>query len=126
MNAIQQLKSDVDYGRKILNSGIEGARSGRDEFLQGEPVTPYLRESVHGAWVPAVIGAILGAVSSYEHDRSVRKAVGWSLIGAGLGFGVGFAWGSRRLTASVAEGAWRNIGRARDEHWLERHPIDYA
>ena len=126
MNAIEELKSDVEYGRKILNSGIAGARTGREEFLHGEPVTPYLRESMQEAWVPALVGAILGAASSYEHDRSARKALGWALLGAGLGFGVGFAWGSRRLTASVAEGAWRNIGRARDEHWLARHPIDYA
>ena len=126
MNAIQHLKADVDYGRKILHSGIEGARSGREEFLHGEPVSDYLRESTHDAWVPALVGAILGAASSYEHDRSVRKALGWGLLGAGLGFGVGFAWGSRRLTVRVAEGAWRNIGRTRDEHWLERNPIDYA
>jgi hypothetical protein len=30
------------------------------------------------------------------------------------------------LAASVAFGALRNIDRVRDEHWLERHPIDYA
>jgi hypothetical protein len=126
MNAIAELKSDVEYGRKILNSGLAGARAAQAEFLHGEPVTPYLRESVREAWVPALVGAILGAVSSYEHDRSARKAFAWSLLGAGLGFGVGFAWGSRRLTASVATGAWNKIGRTRDEHWLEHHPIDYA
>jgi len=26
----------------------------------------------------------------------------------------------------VADGALRNIDKARDEHWLEKHPIDYA
>jgi hypothetical protein len=36
------------------------------------------------------------------------------------------AWQSRRLTACAANGALRNIGRVRDEHWLETHPIDYA
>jgi hypothetical protein len=36
------------------------------------------------------------------------------------------AWESRRLTVSVGDGALRNMGRVRDEHWLDRHPIDYA
>ena len=27
------VKSNVDYGRRLVGSGIEGARSGQDEFL---------------------------------------------------------------------------------------------
>jgi hypothetical protein len=50
----------------------------------------------------------------------------YGLLGGVIGFGAGVAWESRRLTASAACGALRNISKVRDEHWLERHPIDYA
>jgi hypothetical protein len=47
-------------------------------------------------------------------------------LGCVVGFGAGVAWDNRRLAASIASAAMRNIGRVRDEHWLDRHPIDYA
>jgi hypothetical protein len=50
----------------------------------------------------------------------------YGLLGAAIGVGASVAWESRRLTASVAGGALKNIGRVRDEHWLTNHPIDYA
>jgi hypothetical protein len=48
------------------------------------------------------------------------------LLGGVIGFGAAVAWESRRLSASVAGGALKNIERVRDEHWLTKHPIDYA
>jgi len=47
-------------------------------------------------------------------------------LGAAIGFGLGVAWGSRRLAASVTTGAFRSMDKVRDEHWLENNPIDYA
>ena len=121
-------KSNLDYGRKVLNSGLEGARSGREAFLKGGPLVPYLNESVRNAWEPAAIGACIGLLGSYSGNgrRSISRAFAYSLLGGALGFGAGVAWESRRLTASVARGALRNIDRVRDEHWFEGHPIDYA
>ena len=49
-----------------------------------------------------------------------------TVAGGAIGFGLGIAWKCRRLTVSVTSGALRNVGKVRDEHWLERHPIDYA
>jgi hypothetical protein len=48
------------------------------------------------------------------------------LLGGVIGFGASMVWQNRFLAASVAGGALRKISRARDEHWLQRHPIDYA
>jgi hypothetical protein len=128
MSALNILKSDLDYGRKILHSGLEGARSGREAFLHGRSLTPFLREALVSAFVPAASGAFLGAWGTYPRgrDRFARRAIGWSLLGAAVGLCAGAAFASRRLTASVAEGAWKSIGRVRDEHWLEKNPIDYA
>jgi hypothetical protein len=54
------------------------------------------------------------------------KVLAFSLLGCAIGFGAGVFWENRGLAAGVADGALRNIDKARDEHWLEKHPIDYA
>jgi hypothetical protein len=121
-------KSNSDYGRRLLDSGIEGARSGEEAFLDGESLTPFLTESVSSALIPAALGACIGVLSSYPgyREKSITRALVYGLLGGAIGLGAGLAWESRRLTASVAGGALRNIGRVRDEHWLSKHPIDYA
>lgn len=121
-------KSKFDYGRKVLNSGLEGARSGREAFLNGRPFIPFLSESVRNAWQPAAIGACIGVLSSYPGNRQkfASRAFACGLVGGAIGFFAGVTLKGRTLTASVACGALRSVSRVRDEHWLERHPIDYA
>ncbi|MGD0791861.1 MAG: hypothetical protein ABR920_08835 [Terriglobales bacterium] len=121
-------KSNADYGRRLFNSGIEGARSGREEFLDGESFTPFLSESVRSALKAAALGVgigVLGSCPGYR-QRSIIRALTYGLLGGAIGLGAGLAWKSRRLTGSVAGSALRNIGRVRDERWLTKHPIDYA
>lgn len=120
--------STVDYGRKLFSSGVEGARSGREAFLHGKPLTPFLSESVQHAIVPAAIGAFLGVLSTYSgnHHRRNGRTLAYGLLGGAIGFGAGVAWETRHLTESVASAAWEQMGRIRDEHWLEKNPIDYA
>jgi len=121
-------KSNADYGRELLHSGIEGARSGREAFLKGESLTPFLSESVRSALKPAALGACIVVLGGYPGSRenSASRAFACGLLGGVIGFGAGVVWESRRLTASVTSSALRNIGRVRDEHWLTKHPIDYA
>lgn len=120
-------KTEAEYGRRVLDSGLEGARSGREAFLNGRPLTPFLGESVRKALKPTALGAFLGVLGSYPaNHRSIGRVLAFGLLGGAIGFGAGVAWESRRLTESVMSGALRNIGRVRDEHWLERNPIDYA
>jgi hypothetical protein len=128
MNLRKWSKSNADYGRRLLDSGIEGARSGRKAFLRGESLTPFLSESVRSALKPAVLGACIGVLGSYPGRRrkSLARALAFGLLGCAIGLGAGLAWESRRLTASAAGGALRGIGRVRDERWLSKHPIDYA
>jgi hypothetical protein len=121
-------KSEVEYGRKVLDSGLEGARFGQETFLNGGPLTPFLNESVRKAWKPAVLGACIGALGSRpaKGHGSVLGMLMYGLLGGAIGFSAGVTWESRRLTASAASGALRNIHRVRDEHWLEKHPVAYA
>jgi hypothetical protein len=121
-------KSNTDYGRELVHSGIEGARSGGEAFLHGESLAPFLSESVRSALKPAALGVCIGVLGSYpaHRQKSVGRAMAYGLLGGVIGFGAAIAWASRCLTASVAGGAFENIGRVRDEHWLTKHPIDYA
>jgi hypothetical protein len=121
-------RSEVEYGRKVLNSGLEGVRSGRGAFLSGRPLTPFLSESVRNAWKPAAIGAGIGVLGSCSGSgrKSIGKVLAFGLLGCAVGFGAGIVWENRRLVASATRGALRNIDRVRDEHWLEKNPIDYA
>ncbi|MBZ5681518.1 MAG: hypothetical protein LAO24_15570 [Acidobacteriia bacterium] len=121
-------KSNVDYGLKVVNSGIEGARSGREAFLHGESLTPFLNESFPDALKPAILAACIGVLGSYSYKRnkSLGRVLAYGLLGGAIGFGAGIAWKNRRLAASVASGALKNVSKIRDEHWLEKHPIDYA
>jgi hypothetical protein len=121
-------KSEVEYGRKVFSSGLAGARTGGEAFLKGRPLTPFLSKAVRNASTPAAVGAVLGVLSSYPGNRQrfANRAFTFGVLGWAVGLSLSIAWQSRGLTASVASGALRNIGRARDEHWLERNPIDYA
>ncbi|HET7441694.1 MAG TPA: hypothetical protein VFJ47_10360 [Terriglobales bacterium] len=121
-------KTNSEYGRKLVHSGLEGARCGREEFLHGKPLAPFLNASARQSLGPAVIGACLAILGSQSDDghRTSGKTLAYGLLGAVVGFGAGMAWESRHLTESVAFGAFRNISKIRDEHWLEQHPIDYA
>lgn len=121
-------KSSADYGRRLLDSGIEGARSGQEEFLNGGSLTPFLSESTRNALTPAAIGVCLGVLGSYPtcRKKSIIRTLTCGLVGGVLGLSAGLAWKSRRLTVCATSSALRNIGRVRDEHWLTKHPIDYA
>ncbi len=121
-------RSEVEYGRKVLNSGLEGVRSGREAFLSGRPLTPFLSKSVRKAWKPAAIGAGIGVLGGCSGGRreSIGRVLAFGLLGGAVGLGASVVWQNRRLVASSARAALRNIDKVRDEHWLEKNPIDYA
>lgn len=129
MNFLQWSQSEVEYGRKVLNSGLAGARSGQKAFLNGKPLTPFLGRAVRSASTPAAVGVLVGVLGSFagrNPHKCPKRTLVLGLVGGAIGLGMSIAWQSRRLTAYAANGALRNIGRVRDEHWLETHPIDYA
>jgi hypothetical protein len=120
-------KAEVEYGRKVLDSGVEGALSGREKFLDGKPMSGFMREWFQEAWKPAALGAAIGVLGSCPGNRkSVGRTVAFGVLGGIIGFAAGLAWDSRDLTKSAVSAALDNIERVRDEHWFEMHPIDYA
>ena len=57
MNVMEWSKSNVDYGRKLVDSALEGARRGEGEFLKEESLASFLSESARQSLAPAAIGA---------------------------------------------------------------------
>src|SRR5512146_714346 len=128
MSVATWLTPNIEYGRKLFQSALQGARSGEEGFLRGKSFHLFVDESAWHALKPAALVACIGMLGGYSgnRNRSLRRTLEYGAVGGAIGFGVGLAWQSRRLTASVASGAWKKLGRVRDEHWLERNPIDYA
>src|ERR1035441_9395478 len=105
MDLYKWSKSSADYGRQLLDSGIEGARSGEEAFLDGKPLTPFLSESVRNALKPAALGACIGVLGSYPgyREKSITRTLVYGLLGGAIGLGAGVAWESRRLSVTAAE-----------------------
>ena len=130
MNFVEWSKSSLDYGRKLVDSAVDGARAGEDEFLdtQEEALVPYLEQSAKHALAPAAVGACLGLLGGclVNGRRSTARMLAFGILGGVIGFGAGIVWENRQFAASVAAGAWKSLSKTRDEHWFENHPIDYA
>lgn len=127
MNVTEWSQSTVDYGRKLVDSAVEGARFGEDQFLKEKPLAPFLGESARQALGAAAVGACLGLLSGYLNERrSTSRVLGRGFLCGAIGFGIGMVWQSRDFGVSIASGAWKRINKARDERWFERNPIDYA
>ena len=77
---------------------------------------------------PAAFGVCLGVLSSCPKNghKSVGRAIARGIVGGVVGFGLGLAWLNRNLAVSVASATFEGVDKVRDEHWLEKHPIDYA
>jgi hypothetical protein len=127
MKPQRKVRSGLHYGRALVNSGLSGLRHGRDSHLDGQPLSGALTESARGALGLAAIGTCAALIGSCFSRRERRaKAVGYGVAGTVIGLIVGLAWKTRELTASMGRSALKEIGTARDEHWLQTHPIDYA
>ena len=123
-----KMKSRLQYGRALVNSGISGLRNGRDSHLRGQPLCDALTGSARGALGLAAIGtcaALIGSCFSGRRNRSA-KAVGYGVAGSAIGFLLGLSWKTRDLTACMGRSALKEMGTVRDQHWLQTHPIDYA
>jgi len=129
MNTSTWVKSNVDYGRKLVESGLAGADCGRKEFLQREPLRPFLGESARKAlkFSAAATCVGMGAALLTQGDRKkTLYTVALAFAGAALGFATGVTWESRQFLASIARQAIKDVNATRDEHWLQTNPIDYA
>ncbi len=128
MNLDAWLRSGIAYGCDLLRSAVEGARSAGEQIGEEESPRSVLMRSARTSLVPSVAAASLGAVAGYwaGKRKPAYNTVAFGLLGAVIGFAGGMAWSTRHMTGDLARGAIENVNAARDAHWLNKHPVDYA
>jgi hypothetical protein len=128
MSVSERIKSNLAYGKDLVESGIEGANEARRTSLETAETTDMVTAAAQESWQAAAIGALAGAIFGVLADdrKPVRGVIAGGLLGAAVGFGGSFAWKTRPLTGAMAREAGRRIGVARDEHWLSENPVNYG
>ena len=128
MKLEQSFRTNLDNGRELVKSGAAGLSRGREEHLQGQPLSEALTRSARASLGFAAFGAGAGLLRYYLPARRSRlaKTIAWGLAGGGAGFLMAFAWTTRELAESMTRSAVQQMGVVRDHHWLDSHPIDYA
>ncbi len=128
MSVSERIKSNLAYGKDLVESGIEGANEARKASLESVETTDMVTAAAQESWQAAAIGALAGAIFGVLADdrKPVRGVIAGGLLGAAVGFGGSFAWKTRPLTGAMAREAGKRIGAARDEHWLAENPVNYG
>jgi len=127
MDSNTSTASRFAYGRKLINAGISGIRSGQQD-LGPRSVSNCMVAAVPGSFKLAALGACLGVLPGLLMRRRSRvsNAIALAAAGSALGFCAGLTWKTRKVTTSLAYSALREVRKVNDERWLEKHPIDYA
>ncbi len=127
MNPTRSASDKLAYGRKLVSAGISGVRAGHQEF-DPQRASALVAHSAEESLKLALLGACLGALPALVIPRRSRisNSILFGALGGVLGFCAGFSWKTRALTSSLAHSAAHEMGRAKDEHWLQTNPIDYA
>jgi len=127
MNHNAPAATRLAYGRKLVNAGVSGIRTGRENF-DPQRASALVSNSAEESLKLALVGACLGILPACLMRRRSRlsSALVLGVAGSALGFCAGFSWKTRKLTSSLAHSAMREVRRVKDEHWLETNPIDYA
>ncbi|MGA2369118.1 MAG: hypothetical protein ACLPPV_15400 [Candidatus Korobacteraceae bacterium] len=127
MNRNAPATTRLAYGRRLVNAGISGIRSGRENF-DPQRASALVSNSAEESLKLAVVGACLGILPACLMRRRSRlsSALVLGAAGSALGFCAGFSWKTRKLTSTLAHSAAREVRRVKDEHWLDKNPIDYA
>jgi hypothetical protein len=122
------LSGHLTYGKNLIHSGVSGLRAGKDSFLKGRSLSAALENCALHSLTLAIVGAFAGLIplSSGATRKRAARSLAFGAMGCAVGFCGGFAWATRQLTGSMARAAKKSMEAASDQHWLERHPIDYA
>ena len=128
MSIKETVKENIAYSKELLEAGIDGANTARQEVLTAETTSDLVTSAAQESWQPATIGVLVGAICGVLADdrKPLRGVIAGSLFGAVMGFGGSFAWKTRPLTTAMARKAGKRINQVRDGHWLSKNPINYG
>jgi hypothetical protein len=114
----------LEYSRRLLQASIEGLHS-EEQRIRESGESGFLAASACSAVKAAVVGAGLGLLGS-RLTRQRTNRIPTVLACGAFAFCAHFAWRTRAVSARLASRASHEIGKVRDQHWLESNPIDYA
>jgi hypothetical protein len=117
-------KSRLHYGEALVHAGVSGLRKGRHSQVKSIEISAALTRSALASLGLAAICTLAGL--SRSRRRSISRTLAYGVAGSVLGFAAGLTWGTRHLTAGMARSAMKEIGALRDEHWIEKHPVNYG
>jgi hypothetical protein len=104
------------YGRKLINAAITGI-SKREARAGNEPPVEVI--------LKCLTVSALGTCAQ-THVLKGRVRFSRTVLCAAAGFFAALAWNTRKVTGAMARSAAEEVGKVRDEHWLEMNPINYA
>ena len=116
------LSQKLAYPRALVQAGLAGLRSG--EF-EADRCGPEFAVASRSALKAAVVAAGIGLLASNVRQNP-RRAVRNALTFAGITFCADFCWNSRDVSRRALTAVRKEMSHARDQHWLELNPIDYA
>ena len=120
MATAQLVVSELSYFKQLVSAGWNGVTSARRE-ANGTVLAPHSKAML---WTPVAIGAAAGALGTHLVAR--RRSMSRVAVGCAVAVRATLAWASRHFTGRAVRGAVRNVNAARDAHWLQNNPIDYA
>lgn len=128
MSVMEWSRSAAGYGRKLVESTVSGVRTAEDQFREEGQLPSYFGRGARRSLGPAAMGIVVGACLGYHGGdrRSIARTLAGGFLGGLIGFSTGMVWETRELSASVGSSVRKSVQLTRDEHWLQRHPIDYA
>ena len=128
MGSKGSLGGNLVYSRTLIDSAMSGLRSGCESYLKGRSLPAACGDPACRSLAFAALGTIAGLIPLFSASgrRRAQRSLGYGVAGCAIGFCAAFAWQTRQLTSSMAHAAIKKIAATSDEHWLERHPIDYA
>lgn len=128
MSVSETIKTNLAYGKEIVESGIDGANQARRTAFERQETTDLVAEAAQESWQAAALGAMVGAIFGVLADdrKPVRGVIAGGLLGLAAGFAGSFAWKTRPLTGAMAREAGKRIGAVRDERWLAENPVNYG
>ena len=109
------------YTRTLFQAGITGLRTND----AGANHRPEFAAATRGALKTA--GVLAGvAVLTSDMRSNPKRAIRNALTVAGVTFCADFCRRSRLASRSMFAAVHKQISNARDQHWLEQNPVDYA
>ena len=118
------LKSNLAYVGDLVRAGVDGVATARREQENSMFASPVPALACASTLIGAGIGVLTARVGMKQ--KSPRSLAIGGLIGSIAGLSAALAWASRDLAGPAAQKAAQFVGAARDAHWLENHPINYA